>query len=378
MRRAPLSLLRARLLALFAFSLVATYGSALALHPGRLERPVERIWPAAALAAGALGGAALQDRLAFWVERAGRARLQAAGWLIWGAVFLALVLGAFLGARGREAVDASVTLLRVSQPAFLLLAGLGRGSVGALANAFVLSGSAALGGGIAAALTLTAGSGFLAFFLGVDHHARQFSDYPVDSAPGEGAALRRSARWALGIALPLAVFFAAVPPRPYAPFEAAAPGGPGLPPDRLAELLGHLFLIAVLASAGFYLLLRFGTRGGGAAPEGRVEKVAARRKPEPAPPPAATVPAGPVGGWRSRIVRLFLRTAERLGRLGRRRRPEQTAFEYARTLPWPDAARALAELFVRARYGPEEPSEADYQAAVRASRDVLDRARGSR
>jgi len=76
--------------------------------------------------------------------------------------------------------------------------------------------------------------------------------------------------------------------------------------------------------------------------------------------------------WRSRIVKVYVRTTQQLAKWGRRRRPFQTAGEFARTLAPAGAAAELTDLFSRARYGSGEMTEAEFETASRASREILD------
>ncbi len=378
MTRTPTPFLRARLLALYLLSLACVYGSLLAYNPARLRRPVELLWPPLVLAAATLAGQAIHDRMALLGERAGRVRLQMVGWISYGFVLLLVVLGVMAGETGRFAVMKGVAILRVLQPLFLLLAGLGRGYVGALTNAFVLTAAAGLGGGTGAAASIAAYAGALVFFLVSDHQARKLGEYPLDALPPAGPALRRGALLAAGMGVLLLAFFALVPPRPYAPFERAGSAVESLSRERLVELLANLAGVAVLAAVGFYFILRFGAGRGREPEEALVEKGAARRRLEPAPPRPVPLGGGEGAGWRGKVVRLFLRMAAQLSRWGVRRTPAQTPTEYAGGLAPAGAARELAEVFVRARYGPDELTEDEYLRAARAGEEILDHYRGRR
>ncbi len=105
-----------------------------------------------------------------------------------------------------------------------------------------------------------------------------------------------------------------------------------------------------------------------------IERVAARRRMEKKAAPAGGG-AGPevaTGGVRVRIVKLYVRTLEQLARLGVRRRPDQTPLEVSARMAPEEAARELTGVFMQARYGPGEPSEADFDRASRSGAAVVD------
>jgi hypothetical protein len=84
-------------------------------------------------------------------------------------------------------------------------------------------------------------------------------------------------------------------------------------------------------------------------------------------------------GVRGRIVRAYVGFLRDAQRLGFRRRPSQTAAEFAAQLhPPPPAVRSLTDLFVAARYGPEELPEAAADAADQAAQAGLAELRARR
>jgi len=88
--------------------------------------------------------------------------------------------------------------------------------------------------------------------------------------------------------------------------------------------------------------------------------------PEP-PPPARRE----YRGRRGRIVRAYVNVLARAREAGFRSRPSETPRDIAVHLPAPSGPLgALTELFVGARYGPDEPSEEQAAAAERAGRAV--------
>lgn len=356
--------LRARLAALYLLSLAAVLSALLAWRPAWIEGPLRRGIPAVALALAALGGQAAHDRLALLSERVGRGRFRALGSAVHAAVALVGFLALF--ARQADVARGAVWALVLLQPLFLLLAGLGRGHQGTLLNAVLLTVFAALAGGPVAATAVVACAVLVPLFLAADHHARLLLDYPVREAPARGPLLRDALPPALGIGALLALFFYWKPPAPFEAFADVLPAA-RIEPGVLARLLLELLGIAVLAGVGFYLLLRWSGGGGGAGGDLEGPAVEARRRPEPAAAEGGTSKEAPLGGLRERVVRIYVRTLERLARSGRRRKPSQTPAEFARGLEPAAAAALLTELFTRARYGNEELNEADVAAAEGAA-----------
>jgi hypothetical protein len=370
MRREPTRLLRARLVALFLLSLGAVYGSILAWTPDRAGSLTLLLWPPLLLGAGALGGAAIHERLSALVDRHVRDRVRSVAAVVYGAILLLLALGLLVG--HRAAGERGLVILQGLQVVFLLLAGFGRGYLGTLVNAFALTASSILAGGAGAGLSATLLGGLVAFFLVADHAARKLTEYPVEQLPRAGPILAQGALQALAISAGLAGWFALVPPAPYARLARAA-STVTIPPDRLAALLGNLLFIAAVSAVAFYLALRLG--GGSSDSETTPEPVAhvpARRGSRPVAGASFVEDAPAEKLWSLRIVKLYVRTTEQLARWGRRRRSFQTAREYAGSLAPAGAAGELTELFSRARYGREALSEADYERASRASREILD------
>jgi hypothetical protein len=374
MRRQPSDFLRARLVALFLISLAAVYGSILAWTPGRATSPLSLAWPPAVLGAAALGGAALYERLAGLVDRSLRERVRSVLGIFYGAALFLISLGLLVG--HRETGERGIAALQAFQPGFLLLAGFGRGYLGTLVNAFALTAASILPGGTGAAVSATLQGGLVAFFLVADHGARKLTEYPVESLPPAGPMLARGALQAFLIAAALAGWFALFPATPYARLQQT--GAPAaIPPERLAGLLGNLLFIAVISAIAFYLVLRFsgGSSSSDAEPKVAVT-VSARRRSQPVAP-GGFVDAAPAGRpWSLRVVKLYCRMTQQLAKLGRRRRPFQTPREFAATLAPAGPAAELTDLFSRARYGPEDLSEADFDRASQMSREILDHHRG--
>jgi len=376
MKRFPEAFLRARLVALYLISLGAVSGSLLAWGPDRAFAPLPLLWPPLLLGAAAAGGAAIHDRLAGLGDRQVRVRVRSLTALAYGALLLLVSLGLLSGSR--KAAEEGCTVLRLLQPLFLLLAGFGRGHLGTLVNAFALTASSLLAGGPGAAASATLLGALLPVFLSADRAVRMLSEFPVEELPPVREILGRGILPALPIAAGLGIFFWLAPPEPYAPLRSSGAMA-SLPAGRLAEMVGNLVLVAVVSTAAFYLLLRFGVGGRGAsAIEPSAQIVPARRKAEPRSSAPYREPAPSPKEWRTRIVALYVRTGEQLGKWGLRRRPWQTPREFARTLAPAGPAAELADLFSLARYGGGELTEADYDRATRASRDLLEHHRRRR
>lgn len=370
MRRQPTDFLRARLVTLYLLSLAAVYGSLLAWRPEQSSSLLSLAWPPAVLGAAALAGAAIHHKLSEMFERTIRSRLRGVGGVLYGGVLFFVVLGLLAGQR--EAVDSGGAALRALQPLFLLLAGLGRGYLGTILNAFALTATSMLAGGAGAAVSASLHGGLVAFFLTADHAARKLTEYPVDHQPRPGPILARGGAHAVSISAVLASWFWFFPAAAYAPLQRTGAGA-SIPPDRLAGLMANLLYVAVASSLAFYLMLRFS--GGPRSSDGEslpVPPVSARRRSQAAvgAPLPASLP--PPKEWSARIVQLYVRTTDQLARWGRRRQPHQTAQEFARTLAPAGAAVELAGLFSRARYSHETMSREDFETASRASLEILE------
>lgn len=359
--------LRARLAALYLLSLAAVDAAFLGWMPHALESVAFRILVPVGLAAAALVGAGLNDRLSLLAERLGRSRFRAAG----GTLHACVAAYAFLGVATaqREAVEGGLHALATLQPLFLLLAGVGRGGIGAVLNAAALTALAAVAGGWAAAGGVTAHGPLLIVFLTADHLARKLTEYPVEEPPGWGFLVREAGGPAILAGLLLGAFFAGVPAKPYAALG-PAPSAGSLDPGRLGELALQILGIAGLAAVAFYLLLRWGGGARTMAGEPDARRPSARRRAETGSP-GPSAPPPPPEGMRGKIVRLYLRLLGQLARRGLRRTLGQTPREFEPRMVPADAAGELTDLFMQARYGPDEPSPSDVDRMEAACRQVL-------
>jgi len=369
-KKSPEPFMRARFLALYVLSLGSVSGSILAWQGKDAFFPLSLLWPPLGLGAAAIAGAALRERFSGLLERNARARVRALLGICYGAVVLTVSLGLLSGSR--DAARSGASILRALQLFFLLLTGFGRGDLGTLVNAFALTSTSLLAGGPGAAVSATLHGSIVVFFLTADHATRTLTEFPVEQLPPSGPILRAGATAAFVIAVLLAGFFWLLPPAPYAPLQKAG-AIRALPAGELVGLLSNLMLVVIVSTAGFYLLLRFGGAGRSISVEQPVaEFVSPQRKtarPEAAPyrePPAS------MKEWRARIVALYVKTAQQLAKWGRRRKSSQTPREFARNLAPASASAELAELFGRARYGPDELTRVEFERASLVAREILD------
>jgi hypothetical protein len=168
----------------------------------------------------------------------------------------------------------------------------------------------------------------------------------------------------------MAAYFAAFPPSPYAriPGElrrhAAVPG-------RLEEALARIVFLALLGGGAVLGLRR--ALGAGASREPPSEEVVDPERGDEEPLDAPRRRKAPAdASRRGRIVRAYLGFLSAIERRGFVRRPSQTPTAIAAHLRAPAIPlRRLTDLFVSARYGPDEPGEDDVRAAEAAAREVI-------
>jgi len=75
-------------------------------------------------------------------------------------------------------------------------------------------------------------------------------------------------------------------------------------------------------------------------------------------------------GLRGRIVRTYMRFVRKAARVGIRRRNDMTVVEFAARVGDVPSVSVLTDAFTRARYGPDEPVDADLQVAQRAGNEA--------
>lgn len=359
----------ARSLALYALSLSAGAGAVLAWpwEPGR---------PILAVAAAAFGLAAAQafgQGLAAWLSGTLEPRTRTRVRLWVGVLYAGVtVAGLAVGAVEPRLLRPEAALFVLLQGLFLLGSDVLGGPILAVANALVLVILSSFRGGPIAAASVTGYLGSLVFFLTLDHYVRRLSWYPARDVSLTGAALRQAAAVALPLALGLGGFFALYPPAPYARLPVEGPDATTLP-EQVAEAYRRLLLFAIAGGGCVLLVSRLRGRGANGEPPAE-EVVEAERSAEEGLP---ELPRGRrlYPGARGRIVRAYLRVLAQAPRLGFRLRPSLTPSHIAAELREPAAPVAtLTSLFAGARYGPDEPGEADVRAAEAAAQAVLARA----
>jgi MFS family permease len=362
-------LLRARAAAVYLLSLHSASHAVMAYEPGLLT------WKELAGGAGIL---ALALVLGVWwgpwlgalVDRSGRTRLIMVSWIPYGGM---LAFSAIAVSNGDlEDIGHASRMFVVIQPLFLALAGLGRGYLGAIQNALVLTIFAAVPGGVVAGAAVCGFVGWCGAFLAFDNAARKLAAYPGVTRGATRSATLHALATVGPVVLALGVFFWSVPATPYAKLART-----GVKRTVTKEQIAAAYrdLVWAMAAGGIgawlaaWALLR--TRGGESVPV--LEVVEARRRGEEIVPAApARMGAVEYSGVRGRIVRAYVRFVERLGKLGILRRPDMTPAEFASRVPSDGADLALlTDAFVRARWGGDEPTEDDARLAERAAESVV-------
>jgi hypothetical protein len=284
-----------------------------------------------------------------------------------GLVVIALAVG--IGSRDVGLLGQEAFVFTVLQAAFLLLVDLGRTHLGPVANAFVLVVLASLRGGVVAAAAVTGGLALLGFFLALDHSARVLQAYPSGRVDLLGATLRRAAASLAPVAAGLTIFFLVSPAAPL-PRIRFAVTAPRMMDDEAAAAYRRLVVLVLSGSGlvfGIVWLLR---RDRGTRPPLEEALPLERGAEEPlpkAPPPARR----DYRGRRGRIVRAYVDVLARARETGFRSRPSLTPRDIAAHLPAPAGPLGtLTDLFVGARYGPDEPSEQQALSAERAAQAI--------
>jgi uncharacterized protein DUF4129 len=360
-----LPILAARSVALYALSLHAAASALMAWTAGGAGMLA---LAAAVLALVLIIGESFGGTLDLGLESASRLRLRVTVAAAY-AGLVVLALTAAVGTGEARLLGQEALIFTVLQAAFLLLVDLGRTHLGPVANALVLVVLASLRGGVVAAVAVVGGLALLGFFLALDHAARVLQAYPPGRADLLGATLRRTAASLAPIVVGLTILFVLSPPAPLprVRFPAAAPG----PRDEeVAAAYRRLVVFGLAGSGLIFVLVRILRRDRGArAPleealslEHGIEEVLAE------PPPLVR---RDYHGRRGRIVRAYVEVLARARDVGFLSRPSQTPRDIAARLPAPSGPLdALTELFVGARYGPDEPSEEQAVAAERAGHAI--------
>ncbi|HEY2945748.1 MAG TPA: DUF4129 domain-containing protein [Vicinamibacteria bacterium] len=362
---ATLPILAARSVALYALSFHAAASALLAW------RTSDAAWLglcAIGLALAQILGESFAGVVDAGLEGTGRLRLRVTAAAAYGGLVV-LALAAGVGTREARLLGQEALLFTVLQAAFLLLADLGRTHLGPVANALVLVVLASLGGGVVAAAAVTGGLALLGLFLALDHSARVLQAYPAGRADLLGATLRRAAVSLAPVVIGLTIFFVLSPPRPLPRMRFAA-SVPRTRDEELSLAYRRLVVFALAGSGLVFGIVRLLRRDRDRRPPLEealpLERGADEALPEPPPPARRSY-----RGRRGRIVRAYVSVLARAGESGFRSRPSQTPSDIAVLLPAPPGPLGtLTELFVGARYGPDEPSEEQAAAAERAGHAV--------
>ncbi|HJS58088.1 MAG TPA: DUF4129 domain-containing protein [Vicinamibacteria bacterium] len=250
----------------------------------------------------------------------------------------------------------------------LMLAASETGVLAALMNAALLATLTALHGGLPAASAVTCFLFVLPLFLAFDHWARTLAAHPRVRVPAFGVVLRQALGLALPVAFGTAAFFLVLPPRPAESLLVAATRG--VRPEPIGAAHRFLILSLLLGGIGILAAVRILRREGKAeAPS--VEMLELLPLGDEPLPPEPERPLVPHAGSRGRILRAYLRFLADAARTVARRHPPETPREFAQRLREPGRPiRSVTELFMAARYGPAEPSEADARAAEDAGDEI--------
>ena len=361
---AALPILAARSVALYALSFHAAASALVAWRPSDVRRlGLCAMGLALALILGESFGGIVDAGL----EGTSRLRLRVTTAAAYGGLVV-LALSAAIGTREARLLGQEALLFTVLQAAFLLLADLGRTHLGPIANALVLVVLASLRGGVVAAAAVTGGLALLGFFLALDHSARVLQAYPVGRADLMGATLRRATASLAPVVVGLTVLFVLFPPAPLA--QVRLPASTGARDEDVSAAYRRLVVFGLAGSGLIFAAVRLFRRDRGARSPLEEALPLERGTEELLPEPAPLVRPD-YQGRRGRIVRAYVSVLARARESGFRSRPSQTPRDIAVLLPAPPGPLGtLTELFVGARYGPDEPSEEQAAAAEHAGHAV--------
>ena len=371
---AGFALLRA--LALYLVSVLTAMAALLAWPWAASLATALLVAPAAAgaLVAGELVAPSVADAQRTW-----RAR----GRLLFAIAYAAMIAIALFVASavpepavfGRQAV-----VFAALQPAFLLIAG-ALGDVRlTLVNSLVLVALSSLRGGPVAALAAIAAFVLIALFLLADNASRILGAYAARRGPPTELVLREGLSLIAPITAVLVLMLWIAPPQPWAGVRWRS----GPPTDLPRQVYALIFFASLIGAGAVGLALQFLRRRRQRTPpptEDVVDVVAVEDEvlPETGPSRRTIIP-----GSRGEVVRAYLTFLTAAARVGRPRRPDVTPLEYASSVGRVAGLPQLTELFMEARYGPEDPPPESVAAAEAAGeaalRDVRTRwrARGRR
>lgn len=313
-------------------------------------------------AAGALVGGELAAPSVADAQRTWRARgrlLSAIGY----AAMIAIAVFAASAAPepavfGREAV-----VFAALQPAFLLIAGAMADVRLALVNSLVLVALSSLRGGLVAALAAVAVFVLIALFLLADNAVRILGAYAARRGPTTEHVLREGLALIAPVTAVLALLLWIAPPQPWAGVRWTS----GPPTDVPRQVYALVFFASLIGAGAVGLAVQFLRRRRQRTPgpsEDVMDVVAVEDEvlPEAGPSRREVIP-----GSRGAVVRAYATFLAAAARLGRPRRGDATPAEYAVSLGRVAGLSRLTELFMDARYGPDEPPAPSVAAAEAAA-----------
>jgi hypothetical protein len=288
-------------------------------------------------------------------------------------VYFGLVLpgvGSVVLSPSSRLTPALVNVLALLQPAFLVASPLAEGVGAVLTNALLLSLLAGLRGGTVGAEAVVVTVASLGCFLVFDHYSRTLAAYPAGPGRRLGLAWKDAAATVLPPVVLATVLVVAVPADP--------PRGRTLSVRRSGaqeldwRILRGVMVVWLGGTAGVYVAGRFMRRRRAEEElalevldpiRGHVERIV---------PPPEVRGAVDYPGSRGRIVRAYARVLSVAGQAGIRRGPGITADEFAEVVGEPRGPiTGLTDAFVRARYGPHDPTESEALAAESAAAEVI-------
>jgi len=354
-------LLLARQLALYLISLLAVSNADLAW---REPSPLRLVGQAGALGLAQALGTLLGDALSGWGAAAARGRARGIAFAVFPLPGL-FALAAALAAPHLAAQ--AVSALALLQAAVLLLGEALGVEILVLWGALLLALVAALAGSLPGAVGL---AGFLAVsgaFFALDHAARRLASWPRIPAPPVRLVLREASRL---LAVPVVLLAATIAVLPSRPPEVVPQGRrPALTRPEVQRVYLWLTLVVLVGTGGTALVFRW-LRGRGDQAPPLVDVIETHVEAEEILEPESFESAR-YAPARGRVVRAYLRFLARAREAGFRLERHLTPGEIQDRVRRPaDPLAVLTDLFLDARYGPDEPSADAVHRAEAESRAV--------
>ena len=358
---AGFALLRA--LALYLLTVVTAMAALLAWPWAASLLTALAVAPAAAgaLVAGEMAAPSVADAQRTW-----RAR----GRLLFAIAYAAMIaIAVFVASAvpepavfGRQAV-----VFAALQPAFLLIAGAMADVRLALVNSLTLVVLSCLRGGGVAAVAAIAAFVLIALFLLADNAARILGAYAARRGPSPALVWRQGLSLIAPITTAFVLMLAIAPPRPWAGVRWRS----GPETDVPARVYALVFFASLIGAGAVGLAVQFlRRRRQRLAPpaEDVVDVVAVE---DEVLPEAGPVRRGIIPGARGAIVRAYVAFLTAAARLGRPRSLDATPAEYAAALGPLGGLAHLTDLFMDARYGPDDPGPESVAAAQGAADEAI-------